>query len=71
MKSIICQVLGSVERRSYHQKVIEEKDLSLVHSCPLRPVGVGDFIELAATYQPTVGKGQHLFVVPETVQIDE
>lgn len=45
---------------SYHQKVIKEEDLSLVHSCPLRSVRIRHLIELAATHQPTVGKGQHL-----------
>lgn len=45
---------------SYHKKVIKEEDLSLVHPCPLRSVGVRHLIELAATHQPTMGEGQHL-----------
>lgn len=48
--------------RTYHQKVVEEKDLPLVHPCPLRPVGVRNFIKLTATHQPPVGEGQHLGV---------
>lgn len=56
--------LKSVYSDSYHQKVIKKKDLPLVHSCPLRPVGVRNFIELAATHQPAMGKGQHLFFCP-------
>lgn len=45
---------------SYHQKVVKEEDLSLVHACPLRSVGVWHLVELAATHQPAMGKGQHL-----------
>lgn len=46
--------------RTYHQEVVEEKDLPLVHPGPLRPVGVRNFIKLTATHQPPVGEGQHL-----------
>lgn len=49
------------EYESYHQKVIKEEDLSLMHSCPLRSVRIRHLIELAATHQPTMGKGQHLY----------
>lgn len=45
---------------SHHKEVIEEEDLPLVDSGPLRSVGVRDFVELAATDQPTVWEGQNL-----------
>lgn len=57
---IIYHVLKRDEYESYHKKVIKEEDLSLVHPCPLRSVGVRHLIKLAATHQPAMGEGQHL-----------
>lgn len=61
MKLLSCHVLKSDDRKSYHQKVIEEEDLSLVHSRPLRSIGVRNLVKLAATHQPAMGEGQHLY----------
>lgn len=55
-----CFLLNLEKIRTYHQKVVEEKDLPLVHPCPLRSVGVRNFIKLTAAHQPPMGKGQHL-----------
>jgi len=58
---VLLLVLKSDECESYHQKVIKEENLPLVHPGPLRPVGVRDLIELATAHQPTMGEGQHLY----------
>lgn len=54
------RLCSSSSTTSYHQEVIEEEDLPLVHPGPLRSVGVRDLVQLAAAHQPTVGEGQHL-----------
>lgn len=54
-------ILNVLQTKSHHKEVIKEEDLSLVDPCPLRSVRVRDFVELAATYQSAMWKGQHLF----------
>lgn len=55
-----CLVTHTHCRYPHHQQVVEEEDLPLVNTAPLRPVGVRYLIQLAAAHQPTVGQRQYL-----------
>lgn len=45
---------------TYHQKIIEEEDLPLVQTHPLRTIGIRDLVELAAANKTPMWKGKYL-----------